>query len=119
MLLEISAEETDVGEMKLPCHLLDALRAALELHLELQNHVLVNDGFGSVPRYLTHDICKILGRDIHLSCIIIHISRNLKIPFQQHHKPIEQFSYPIRLHFIRMILRIALKILMKTDEERL
>ena len=32
---------------------------------------------------------------------------------------IEQFSYPIRLHFIRTILRIALKILMKTDEERL
>ena len=49
MLLEISAEETDVGEMKLPGHLLDALRSSLKMHLELQNHVLVDDGLGGMP----------------------------------------------------------------------
>lgn len=56
MLLEISAEETDVGEMKLPGHLLDALRSSLKMHLELQNHVLVDDGLGGMPRYLIHDV---------------------------------------------------------------
>lgn len=42
--------------MKLPSHLLDALRASLKMQLELQNHVLVNDGLGGMPRYLIHDV---------------------------------------------------------------
>ena len=33
-------------EMKFPGHLLDALRSSLKMHLELQNHVLVDDGLG-------------------------------------------------------------------------
>lgn len=73
MLLEIAAEETDVGEMKLPSHLLDALRASLKMQLELQNHVLVDDGFGSVPRHLVHDVGEIFRGDIHLFGIIVHI----------------------------------------------
>ena len=66
MLLETSAEETDVGEMKLPGHLLDALRSSLKMQLELQNHVLVDDGLGGMPRYLVHDVGQIFRRDIHL-----------------------------------------------------
>ena len=73
MLLEISAEETDVGEMKLPGHLLDALRSSLKMHLELQNHVLVDDGLGGMPRHLTHNVGEIFRRDIHLFGIIVHI----------------------------------------------
>jgi hypothetical protein len=74
MLLEISAEETDVGEMKLPGHLLDALRGPLKMHLELQNHVLVDDGLGGMPRHQAHDVGQIFRRDIHLFGIIVHIS---------------------------------------------
>ena len=74
MLLEISAEETDVGKMKLPSHLLDALRASLKMQLELQNHVLIDDGLGGMPRHLVHDVGEILRRDIHLFGIIVHIS---------------------------------------------
>ena len=69
MLLEISSEETDVGEMKLPGHLLDALRSSLKMHLELQNHVLVDDGLGGMPRYLVHDVGEIFRGDIHLAGI--------------------------------------------------
>lgn len=49
MLFEIPTEETDVGKMKLPSHLLDALRASLKMQLELQNHVLIDDGLGVCP----------------------------------------------------------------------
>ena len=73
MLLEIPAEETDVGEMKLPSHLLDALRSSLKMHLELQNHVLIDDGLGGMPRHLVHDVGEIFRRDIHLFGIIVHI----------------------------------------------
>ena len=73
MLLEISAEETDVGEMKLPGHLLDALRSPLKMHLELQNHILVDDGLGGMPRHLIHDVGQIFRGDIHLFSIIVHI----------------------------------------------
>ena len=73
MLLEISAEETDVGEMKFPGHLLDALRSSLKMHLELQNHVLVDDGLGGMPRHLTHNVGQIFRGDIHLFGIIVHI----------------------------------------------
>ena len=66
MLLEISAEETDVGEMKLPGHLLDALRASLKMQLELQNHILIDDGLGGMPRHLVHDVGEIFRGDIHL-----------------------------------------------------
>ena len=74
MLLEIAAEETDVGEMKLPSHLLDALRSSLKMHLELQNHVLVDDGLGGMPRHLAHDVGQIFRRDIQLFGILVHIS---------------------------------------------
>lgn len=74
MLLEIAAEETDVGEMKLPGHLLDALRSPLKMHLELQNHILIDDGLGGMPRHLVNDIGQIFRRDIHLFGIIVHIS---------------------------------------------
>ena len=73
MLLEISAEETDVGEMKLPGHFLDALRSSLKMQLELQNHVLVDDGLGGMPRYQVHDVSEIFRRDTHLGSIIVHI----------------------------------------------
>ena len=69
MLLEIAAEETDVGKMKLPSHLLDALRASLKMQLELQNHVLVDDGLGGMPRHLTHNVGQIFRGDIHLGSI--------------------------------------------------
>ena len=74
MLLEIAAEETDIGKMKLPSHLLDALRGPLKMQLELQNHVLVDDGLGGMPRHLVHDVGEILRRDIHLFGIIVYIS---------------------------------------------
>ena len=73
MLLEIAAEETDVGKMKLPSHLLDALRASLKMQLELQNHVLIDDGLGGMPRHLTHNVGEIFRGDIHLGSIIVHI----------------------------------------------
>ena len=73
MLLEISAEETDVGEMKLPGHLLDALRCSLKMHLELQNHVLGDDGLGGMPRHLTHSVGEIFRGYIHLGSLIVHI----------------------------------------------
>ena len=69
MLLEITTEETDIGKMKLPSHLLDALRSSLKMHLELQNHVLVDDGLGGMPRHLVHDVGQIFRRDIHLDGI--------------------------------------------------
>ena len=74
MLLEISAEETDVGKMKLPSHLLDALRASLKMQLELQNHILIDDGLGGMPRHLVHDVGEIFRGDIHLFGKIVHIS---------------------------------------------
>ena len=70
MLLEISAEETDIGKMKLPSHLLDALRASLKMQLELQNHILIDDGLGGMPRHLVHDIGEIFRGDIHLVGIV-------------------------------------------------
>ena len=66
MLLEITTEETDIGKMKLPSHLLDALRSSLKMHLNLQNHVLVDDGLGGMPSYLVHDVGEIFRGDIHL-----------------------------------------------------
>ena len=60
--------------MKLPSHLLDALRASLKMQLELQNHVLIDNGLGGMPRHLVHDVGEILRRDIHLFGIIVHIS---------------------------------------------
>ena len=59
--------------MKLPSHLLDALRASLKMQLELQNHVLIDDGLGSMPRHLVHDVGEIFRGDIHLFGIIVHI----------------------------------------------
>ena len=60
MFLEITAEEAGVCKMIFPCHFLDALRTALELHLELQNHILVDDGLRRMVRYLAHDVRQIL-----------------------------------------------------------
>ena len=56
MFFEITAEEAGVCKMIFPCHFLDALRTALELHLELQNHILVDDGLRRMVRYLAHDV---------------------------------------------------------------
>ena len=56
MFLEITAEEAGVCKMIFPRHFLDALRTALELHLELQNHILVDDGLRRMVRYLAHDV---------------------------------------------------------------
>ena len=68
-----TSEGTDIGKMKLPSHLLDALRSSLKMHLELQNHVLVDDGLGGMPRYLVHYVGEIFRGDIHLFGIIVHI----------------------------------------------
>ena len=45
--------------MKLPSHHLDALRASLKMQLELQNHVLFDDGLGGMPRHLVNDVGQI------------------------------------------------------------
>ena len=52
--------------MKHPSHLLDALRASLKMQLELQNHILIDDGLGGMPRHLVHDVGEIFRGDIHL-----------------------------------------------------
>ena len=118
MLLEIEAEEAHIGEMILPRHLLDALRGPFQLHFELENDILVNDCLGSVSRHLTNDIREVFRGDVHMLSIVIHIPRNFEITFHQHHKAVEEFSYPIRFHFVGAILRITLQVFVKTNEKR-
>ena len=73
VFLEITAEETGVGEVVFPCNLLDALLAEMELHLQLEDDILVNDGLGSMGSDLAHDIGKVFGRYIHQGSIVIDI----------------------------------------------
>ena len=117
MSLEIAAEEADIGEMVLPSYLLDALTCAFELHLQLEDDVLVDDGLGGMPRHLAHDVGEILGGDVHLVGIIVDIPRLFVVFLQEHHEAIEQFSNPIRLYIVRAILRISLQVLVEADEE--
>lgn len=74
MFFEISAEETRIRKMIFPCYLLNALAAPLELHLELEDDILIDDGLGRVPRHLPHDIGEILGGDVHEVGIIVDIT---------------------------------------------
>lgn len=119
MFLEISTEEAHIGEMILPRHLLDALRSALELHLELEDDILVDNGLGGVARHLANNIREVLRGDIHLFSVVIHIPRNLEVSLHQHHEAIEEFPYPIRFYLVGTILWIALQVFVKTDEESL
>ncbi len=119
MFLEIAAEEAGIGKMIFPRHLLDALGGALELHLQLEHHILVDDDFGCMPRYLSHDIRKILGGDVHLLGIIVDISRLLVIAFHEHHEAVEEFPHPVRFHLVGTVLRIALQIFVEPYEEGL
>lgn len=59
MLFEVTAEKADIGKMIVPSYFLYALTAAFKLHFELQNNILVDDVFGCVPRYLSHDVGEI------------------------------------------------------------
>lgn len=117
MSLEIAAEEADIGEMVLPSYLLDALTSALELHLQLENDVLVDDGLGGVSCHLAHDVGEILGGDVHLVGIIVDIPRQFVVFLQEHHEATEQFSNSIRLYVVGTILRISLQVLVEADEE--
>lgn len=119
MFLEIAAEEAGISKMIFPCHLLDALGGALELHLQLEHHILVDDNFGRMTRYLPHDIRKILGGDVHLLGIIVDISRFLVIAFHEHHEAVEEFPHPVRFHLVGTVLRIALQIFVEPYEEGL
>ena len=119
MFLEIAAEEAGIGKMIFPRHLLDALGGALELHLQLEHHILVDDDFGRMARYLPHDIRQILGGDVHLLGIIVDISRFLVIAFHQHHEAVEEFPHPVRFHLVGAVLRIALQIFVEPNEEGL
>lgn len=60
MFLEIATEEAGISKMIFPCHLLDALGGALELHLQLEHHILVDNDFGRMTRYLPPDNCSVL-----------------------------------------------------------
>ena len=95
MFLEVATEEADICKMVFPGYLLDALRGALELHLELEDDVLLDDGLRGMPRYLAHDVGEILGGNVHQIGIIVDIPRLLVVSFHQHHKPIEEFSHSI------------------------
>ena len=65
MFFVVPAEETCVGEVVIPCYLLDALRGVLQLHLYLQNYVLVDYRLWSVVGDLSHYKRKILRGDVH------------------------------------------------------
>lgn len=96
--------------------MLDAQTGALELHFQLQDGVLVDDGLGGMLRHLLYDVSKILRCDVHFFSIIPHVARRLIVPFHEHHEAIEQFSDSVGLHFIRPKLRISLQIFMKSDK---
>ena len=95
VLLEISAKEADVGKMIFPSHFLDALSATLELHLQLQDDVLVNYGLWCVTCHLTHDVGEIFGSDVHQAGVVADVSRLLIVALHKHHEAIEQLSHSI------------------------
>lgn len=117
MFFEVSAEEAGIGKMILPGNLLDALRSALELHLGLQDNVLVDDDLGRVTGYLANDVGEIFRGNVHQRGVIVDVAGELVITLHQHHEMIEEFTHTIRLHLVGTILRIALQVLVETNEE--
>lgn len=69
--------------------------------------------------HLPHDGCEVLGRDIHLCGVVVHITRQLVVTLHKHHEEVEEFAHTVRLHLVGTVLRIALQILVETDEESL
>lgn len=119
MFFVVPTEETRVGEVVIPRYLLDALGSALQLHLDLQYDVLVDYCLGRVVGHLPHDGGEVLGRDIHLCGVVVHIARQFVVALHKHHEKVEELAHTVRLHLIGTVLRIALQILMETYEESL
>ena len=61
MLLEITAEEADIRKMIFKGNLLDTHIGALQLHLQLQDNVLVDNAFGRMAGNLANYIGEIFG----------------------------------------------------------
>ena len=72
-----------------------------------------------MSRHLTDNVGEIFRGDIHQGSIVVDIPRQLVVTLHQHHKMVEKFTHPIRLHLIRTKLWIALEIFMKAYEKSL
>ena len=119
VLLEITAEEGSVREMKLVRYLLDALGGAAQLQLNLQNDIVIYDDLRGVLRHLNHDVVQVLATYVHLLRIETHIVRLEVVRLHQHHEPVEQLLHPVTPRKHWPAVGIAHQIVMIPQEERL
>ena len=95
VVTEITGEEGGVTEVVVPGKLLQRLAGTGEFLLKFEDDVVVHKSLGALACNAFRNDIQILGRNIQLTCIPIHITELLVIHLYQLHERIENITFPL------------------------